>query len=155
MHMSGPTNSLDAENLVSTSASELPQQSSASLPCESALVVPPMIEASAPLPADDIAQCSVESSAAGQPTAVALVAPLATADTAVPSNVDPAPTTHLYGTRLKHNIKKPKVRTDETVTYLVARYSASERTSHITAMEHPLWRQAMNDEFQALQKNKT
>ena len=152
MHMSGPTNSLDAENLVSTSASELPQQSSASLPCESALVVPPMIEASAPPPADDIAQCPVESSAVGQPTAVASVAPLATADTAVPSNVDPAPTTHPYGTRLKHNIKKPKVRTDGTVTYLVARSSASEPTSHITAMEHPLWRQAMNDEFQALQK---
>ena len=155
MHMSVPTNSLDAENLVSTSASELPHQSSASLPRESALVVPPMIGASTPPPAYDIAQCPVESSAAGQRTAVVSVAPLTTADTAVPSNVDPAPTTYSYGTRLKHNIKKPKVRTDGTITYYVVRSSTSEPTSHITAMEHPLWRQAMNDEFKALKKNKT
>jgi hypothetical protein len=29
---------------------------------------------------------------------------------------DTAPTTHRYGTRLKHNIRQPKVRTDGTVT---------------------------------------
>ena len=111
--------------------------------------------ASDPPPADDIAQCPVGSSAAGQPTAVAPIAPLATAGTTVPSIVDPAPTTHLYGTRLKHNIKKPKVRTHGTVTYSVVRSSATEPTSHITAMEHPLWRQAIIDEFHALLKNKT
>ena len=69
--------------------------------------------------------------------------------------MDLAPTTHPYGTRLKNNIKKPKVCTDGTIAYSIVRSSASEPTSHITAMEHPLWRQAMNDEFQALQKNKT
>ena len=57
-----------------------------------------------------------------------------------PSIVNPAPTTYLYGTRLKYNIKKSKVRTDGTITYYVVRFSASEPTSHITAMEHPLWR---------------
>ncbi|XP_022931693.1 uncharacterized protein LOC111437852 [Cucurbita moschata] len=75
-HISVPTNSLDAKNLVPTSTSKLPQQSSASLLCKSALDVSPMIAASDPLPADDISQCPVGSVAAGQPTLVALTAPL-------------------------------------------------------------------------------
>ena len=78
-----------------------------------------MIGASDPPPADDIAQCPVKFSAAGRPTVVAPVAPLAMAGTTVSSVADPAPTTHLYGTRLKHNIKKPKVRTNGIVTYFV------------------------------------
>ena len=122
-------------------------QFSASLPRESTLVVSPMIGASNPPPADDIAQCLVGSSAAGRPTSVAPVAPLAAAGTTFPSVVDPAPTTHSYSTRLKHNINQPKVHTNGTVTYSVVRSSASEPTSHITAMEHPLWRQTLNDEF--------
>ena len=114
-----------------------------------------MIGASDPPPVDDIVQCPVGSSTIGRPTVVAPVAPLATAGTVVPSVVDPAPTTHPYGTWLKHNIKKFKVRIDGTVTYSMVQSSASEPTSHITAMEHLLWRQAMNDEFQTLLKNKT
>jgi hypothetical protein len=62
---------------------------------------------------------------------------------------------HPYGTRLRHNLRQPKVRTDGTVTYSAIRSSSSEPTSHIAAMKHPLWRQAMNDEFHALLKNKT
>ena len=85
MHISMPTNSLDAENLVPTSASELPPQSSMSLSRESTLVVLSMIRASDPPPADNIAQCLVGSSVAGRPTAVAPVTPLATAGTTVPS----------------------------------------------------------------------
>ena len=84
------------------------------------------------------AQRLVGSSVAGRPTVVAPTAPLATAGMIVPSAMDPAPTVHPYGTRLKHNIKQPKVRIDRTVTYSVVRSSSSESTSHITAMEHPL-----------------
>ena len=61
MYICVPTNSLEAENLVPTSASGLSPQSFASLPRESTSVVPPMIGASNPLPLDDIAQCPVGS----------------------------------------------------------------------------------------------
>jgi hypothetical protein len=37
----------------------------------------------------------------------------------------------------------------------VARVSSAKPTSHVTALKHPLWRQAMADEFQALLKIKT
>lgn len=66
-----------------------------------------------------------------------------------------APVSHPYGTRLKSNICKPKVRTDGTITYSAVSVPDIEPTSHIAAMKHPLWRQAMIDEFQALIKNKT
>ena len=117
MHICVPTNSLDAENLVLTSASGLLPQSSTSLPRESASDVLPMIWASDPPPADDIVQCLVGSSVSSRPTAIAPIAPFATADTAVPLVVDPPPTTHPYGTRLKHNIKQLKVRIDGTIRY--------------------------------------
>jgi hypothetical protein len=68
--------------------------------------------------------------------------------------IDAAPS-HQYGTRLKNNIRQPKVRTDDTVTFLVVRSSTTEPRSHVTAMEHPLWRQAMVEEFEALIRNKT
>jgi hypothetical protein len=67
---------------------------------------------------------------------------------------DTTPTTHPNGTRLKHSIRQPKVCTDATVTYSAIKTS-SETTSYTTAMKDPLWRQTMNDEFQALLKNKT
>ena len=67
----------------------------------------------------------------------------------------PAPSAHPYGTRLQHNIRRPKIRTDGTVTYSAVRASATEPSSHVDAMENPLWRRAMNDEFQALVKNTT
>jgi len=60
-----------------------------------------------------------------------------------------------YGTRLKHDIRKPKIRTDGTVTYSATRISDIEPSSRVAAMEHPLWRRAMNEEFEALVKNKT
>jgi hypothetical protein len=56
---------------------------------------------------------------------------------------------------LQHNIRKPKQRTDGTVTYSVVRTSSSEPTSYIEALKHPSWNQAMIDEFQALLINKT
>ena len=49
----------------------------------------------------------------------------------------PAPPAHKYGTCLSHNIQKPKVRTDGTVTYSAIRTSDTEPTSHVTAMAHP------------------
>jgi len=85
MHIFVPTYSLDVENLVPASASELQPQSSMSLPCESTLVVLPMIRVSDPPPADNNEQCLVGSSAAGRPTAIAPVTPLVTTGTAVPS----------------------------------------------------------------------
>jgi hypothetical protein len=62
---------------------------------------------------------------------------------------------HPYGTRLCHNIRQPKKRTDGTVTYSVVRSSPQEPTSHKIALQDPLWRQAMSDEFDALLRNKT
>jgi hypothetical protein len=62
---------------------------------------------------------------------------------------------HPYRTRLKNNIWKAKTRTDGTVTYPVSRVSSTEPTSHVIAMKHPLWYQAMQDEFDALIHNKT
>jgi hypothetical protein len=62
---------------------------------------------------------------------------------------------HSYGTHLQNNIRQPKIRTDGTVTYSVSQISSSEPSSHITAMTHPLWRQTMHVEFDALLKNKT
>jgi hypothetical protein len=62
---------------------------------------------------------------------------------------------HPYGTHLWHNIRKPKQRTDGTITYSVTRVSGSEPASHIDALKNPLWRQAMADEFHALIQNKT
>jgi hypothetical protein len=67
----------------------------------------------------------------------------------------PSAPAHRYGTRLQHNIRRPKLRIDGTVSYSVAWVSSAEPTSHVTALKHPLWRQAMADEFQALLKNKT
>jgi hypothetical protein len=63
--------------------------------------------------------------------------------------------THQYGTQLKNNVRKPKQRTDDTVTYSVVRSSISKPTSHVAALKDPLWRQAMDDEFHALLKNDT
>jgi hypothetical protein len=65
------------------------------------------------------------------------------------------PTKHTYDTRFRHNIHKPKQRTDGTVTYSVVRSSDSAPTSHIVALNDPLLIQAMDDEYRALIKNAT
>lgn len=68
---------------------------------------------------------------------------------------------HHYGTRLKNNIRKPKIRTDGTVgysaivTYSVTRTANLEPSSHVTALKDPNWKQAMVDEYNALMFNKT
>jgi hypothetical protein len=61
---------------------------------------------------------------------------------------------HQYGTRLKNNIRRPKIRTNGTVTYSVTQTTSVEPSSHIDAMKHPLWHRAMQEEFGALIKNK-
>jgi histone deacetylase 1/2 len=65
------------------------------------------------------------------------------------------PAAHPYGTRLQHNIRKPKQHTDGTVTYSAVWSSDSAPTSHIVALNNPLWRRAMDDEYRALIKNAT
>jgi hypothetical protein len=67
----------------------------------------------------------------------------------------PAAPAHRYETRLRNNIKQPKVRTDGTVTYSAVRTSDEEPTCYTNAKSHPLWRSAMNEEFQALLQNNT
>jgi hypothetical protein len=53
-----------------------------------------------------------------------------------------APVSHLaeppYDTRLRHNIRKPKQRTDGTVTYSAVRSFDSTPTSQIVALNDPL-----------------
>ena len=55
-------------------------------------------------------------------------------------------------TRLQNNIRKPKICTNGTITYFVVR-TASEPTSYTDAMNQPLWKEAMIDEFRALLAN--
>jgi hypothetical protein len=62
---------------------------------------------------------------------------------------------HPYGTRLRNNIQKPKIRTNDTVTYSVTRVPSAEPSSHVTSLTQPLWKHAMQEEFDALLKNKT
>lgn len=87
-------------------------------------------------------------------TTVPLPASPGQPETTTPQGAPHVPA-HQYGTRLQNHIRRPKIRTDGTVTYSAVRTSDDEPVSHITAMKHPLWRSAMNDEFQALVKNKT
>jgi hypothetical protein len=65
------------------------------------------------------------------------------------------PVEHTYDTRLRHNIRKPKQHTDVIVTYSMVWSSDSAPTSHIVALNDPLWRRAMDDEYCALIKNAT
>jgi hypothetical protein len=103
-------------------------------------------------------------SSSGELTAPALVAPASATTADCPAPVENATSTpvagssastHGYGTRLQHNIHKPKIRTDGTVTYSAVRSSPSEPTSHVQALADPHWKQAMVDEYQALLLNKT
>jgi hypothetical protein len=66
-------------------------------------------------------------------------------------------TVHQYGydNHLKNNIRRPKIHSDGTITYSVTQASSVEPSSHIGAMKHPLWHRAMQEEFDALIKNKT
>lgn len=72
-----------------------------------------------------------------------------------PGLPDNAPATHTYGTRLSHNIVKPKICTDGTVSYSTMRISDSEPSSHQEALVDPSWHRAMDDEFETLIKNET
>jgi hypothetical protein len=45
---------------------------------------------------------------------------------------------HQYGTRLKNDIQRPKIRTYGTITYSVTQTSSVEPSSHIDAMKYPL-----------------
>lgn len=77
------------------------------------------------------------------------------ASVSAPPEAVPQSSSHRYGTRLKNDIRKPKIRTDGTMTYFVTRTSADEPSSPAEAMQQPMWRQAMNDEYQALLNNNT
>jgi hypothetical protein len=94
--------------------------------------------------------------------------PTGTAPPGVPADLVPAssseehailapvshPAEHPYNTKLRHNIRKPKQRTDGTVTYSVVR-SSDLAPTHIVALNDPLWRRTMDDEYCALIKNAT
>ncbi|GJT24370.1 retrotransposon protein, putative, ty1-copia subclass [Tanacetum coccineum] len=58
-------------------------------------------------------------------------------------------------TRLKDNITKPKEFTDGTIRYSRAFITSVEPTSHLVALKDPSWKQAMDNEFNALIKNET
>jgi histone deacetylase 1/2 len=90
-------------------------------------------------PADTLAHDSVEPTSSGM---------------AATGDIPAATPVHQYGTRLQNNIRRPKIRTDGTVTYSTVTVQA-EPVSHTVALAHPLWRQARQEEFQALIQNKT
>ncbi|XP_041001838.1 uncharacterized mitochondrial protein AtMg00810-like [Juglans microcarpa x Juglans regia] len=65
-------------------------------------------------------------------------------------------------TRLKNNITKPKTHTDGTVRYPIPKallaeteFAMVEPSCYTTTVKHPQWRNAMNQEFDALLKNGT
>jgi hypothetical protein len=171
VHTPLPANPLHAEDLGPSYSESLPSFPGQS-PTESSSNGAPMIGDPTPAGVTDSVLavaalgatrvCSVHDGrwAPAIPPAVDTSAPpsvldevLATEDVARPApDVGP---THQYGTRLKHNIRQLKKRTDDTVTYYVVRSSISETTSHVAALKDPLWRQAMDDEFHALLKNNT
>jgi histone deacetylase 1/2 len=63
---------------------------------------------------------------------------------------------HPMITRLKDNIRRPRHRTDGTITYDPCRRAfLAEPCSHRLALADPLWRQAMEEEYAALQQNNT
>jgi hypothetical protein len=99
------------------------------------------------------------STAPGLPVSTTLlhgtVSTLPPTDAALNSTSTVGTKPHPYGTRLQNAIRKPKLRTNGTVSYSVERMSTVEPHSHIDALKHPLWRQAMNDEFAALIRNQT
>jgi hypothetical protein len=57
-------------------------------------------------------------------------------------------------TRLQNNIKKPKQRTDGTMAYL-AKLEFSEPVDYKSTLQHKEWKQAMQEEYNALMKNET
>jgi histone deacetylase 1/2 len=70
--------------------------------------------------------------------------------------VPPAPDrVHQMQTRLRAGKSVPKRRTDGTVTYTAARASDTEPTSVSAALLNPKWKEAMDAEFSALQRNQT
>ncbi|KAK1611873.1 hypothetical protein QYE76_035546 [Lolium multiflorum] len=70
--------------------------------------------------------------------------------------VPPAPDrVHQMQTRLRAGKYVPKRRTDGTVTYTAARASDTEPTSVSAALLNPKWKEAMDAEFSALQRNQT
>ncbi|XP_071681174.1 uncharacterized protein [Lolium perenne] len=95
--------------------------------------------------------------AAGSPASTAQVPGPADAP-ASPSVPDPAPTGRPV-TRLQHGIRQAKNRTDGTIAWNTTRLAAAlvdtEPRDHRTALTSPHWRTAMEDEFSALQRNKT
>ena len=63
---------------------------------------------------------------------------------------------HPMITRLKDNIRQPRQRTDGTITYDPRRRAfLTEPRSPRIALADSSWRQAMEDEYAALQQNKT
>ena len=98
------------------------------------------------------------------PVSPAAQPPDASADQAVPASADQAgpapnvapqpvaqleaaphnPPAHPHRTRLSHNLRQPKIRTDGTVTYSAVRTTDAVPTSHVTALANPLWQSAMN-----------
>jgi hypothetical protein len=70
---------------------------------------------------------------------------------------DPAPDQHTMVTRHRAGIHRPKEYTDGTVRYDPHRRGAFLATpaSHRTALTEPVWRSAMEAEFDALITNRT
>jgi hypothetical protein len=57
-------------------------------------------------------------------------------------------------THLQHNIRKPNIYTNGTVRYACL-FMSREPESTTGALSHDKWWEAMNNEYQALMKNKT
>ena len=86
-------------------------------------------------------------SAAGPPASAS------TQQTTHPSQPQPVATSHVM-TRLQKGIINSKVRTDGTVPYGMP-CIAGEPTNLETALSDPRWKNAMDEEYMALMRNKT
>jgi hypothetical protein len=72
----------------------------------------------------------------------------------MPSSSATVPEGGRLKTRLQNNIRKPKVYTDGTIRYAYLT-TAGESKSVSEALDHEQWRNTMDEEYQALERNKT
>jgi hypothetical protein len=72
----------------------------------------------------------------------------------MPSSSAAVPEGDRLKTRLQNNVRKPKVYTDGTIRYAYLT-TAGESKSVSEALDHEQWRNTMDEEYQALERNKT
>jgi len=144
---SSSTTRVEANAPEPTPVSGLSGSSTAASPSPSLASTPSPTSLAAP----DLAGGSTSTTTTAAPESTGSPAPIGSNV----SPVAPAPP-HRHGTRLQHGIIKPKVYTDGKVRWGLHSSASSEEPVNVkAALRDDLWVQAMNQEFEAMQKNRT